>query len=132
MPGQADTRVIANQSAKVMGDLEVIGHFIHSYQAVTVAGTTQTQAGATKLRDSINIISACANTLDGVALPIAGYADASGMITVVNNGVTSAQVWPDVLGTIDDIKIGASVTDTQNSLVSAFDDSGVPGTDYFA
>lgn len=62
-------------------------------KAVTVsAGATQTQAGATALTKYFNLITTCATTGDGVALPAAST---GAICVIINAGAAAAQVWPD-------------------------------------
>ncbi len=56
-----------------------------------VAGTTQTQAGATQLLGNMNLILTCAHVGDGVALP---KWEAGLSITIINKGAYAAAVWP--------------------------------------
>ena len=65
-----------------------------------VAGTTQTQAGATVLSGRYNKIATVGTTGDGVALPAA---KAGASVLIYNGGANSAQVYGNGTDTINDI-----------------------------
>lgn len=67
------------------------GFILDTVSATVTAGTTQTQAGATALTSSLNIITVCANANDGVKLPAAA---AGRLVRVANLGAQNLQIWP--------------------------------------
>jgi hypothetical protein len=65
--------------------------FFQDKTTTITAGATQTQAGATALTKYLNVITTCATSGDGVALPAAA---ANKTVVIINNGAASARVWP--------------------------------------
>jgi hypothetical protein len=84
------------------GTLTLGKYLQNSVTAGITAGTTQTQAGATALVQTVNQVSVCANGNDGVKLPAAV---AGREILVINNGAQNLQIWP---GSGDAIDGGAA------------------------
>jgi hypothetical protein len=64
---------------------------IHQLTSGITAGTTQTQAGATLLKSSYNIITTCANANDGAKMP---PAEAGMLVFVANIGAETLLLWP--------------------------------------
>lgn len=81
------------------------------------AGTTQTQAGATAMTGSYNVIGTCANLNDGVILPAAGKGS---VIMVRNNGAQTAKIYPPVGGAINGGSANAAITLTANTTAEFF------------
>lgn len=65
---------------------------IHSVTTGITAGTTQTQAGATKLVSNYNNVATCANANDGVQLPSAAAIGQT--IQIRNSGAANLKIWP--------------------------------------
>jgi hypothetical protein len=81
-----------------------------------VAGTTQTQAGATALTGEINVVATVGTTSDGVKLP---SAEAGLTCTVINNGANTLNLYPAVgddlgagIDTSVNVSAGTNVTYT--------------------
>jgi len=80
----------------------ISGLTVHSVTDTITAGTTISQAGATALTTEINNLTVVANSADAVRLPVAV---AGAQVTVINNGIAAASVWP---ATGDAINSGAA------------------------
>jgi hypothetical protein len=86
-----------------------------SYQSGIVAGTTQTQAGATQITGKIANVATVATTSDALRLP---PADFNLLVEILNSGANAAAVWPAAGDTIDggaDNAVDASTLGAGNS-----------------
>jgi hypothetical protein len=88
--GEVAIRVILSGTSTLV-TLTMTGMLYQSVESGIVAGTTQTQAGATALTKMINEIATCANANDGVKLVTAAI---GAQQTVINNGVANLKIWP--------------------------------------
>lgn len=80
---------------------------IYSYTTGIIAGTTQTQAGATLLTTEWNNVTTVGTTNDGVRLPTA----VGGLvITVKNTGANIAKIYPFLGDFIDDELVNVAIT----------------------
>ena len=99
--GRTAIRVLPYGSPTLV-NLILTGMFYQSVEPGIVAGTTQTQAGATALTKMLNIVGTCANDNDGVKLMSAAT---GAMQKIVNRGAKNLKIWP-FLG--DDIGAGVN------------------------
>lgn len=90
------------------------GLFANTAAAVTgsvatgiTAGATQTQAGATPLTASSNVVGTVGTTNDGVILPAGAVGDD---VFVRNSGANTVKVYPPVGGSINGGTANAAVT----------------------
>lgn len=71
------------------------------------AGTTQTQAGATALTGTVNVVGTVAVANDGVILPVVEKGD---NIFVRNGGANTVKIYPPVGGAVNGGTANAAVT----------------------
>ena len=107
-----DGDVILNTAGKKV-DLTVGGHIINSQTVGIVAGTIQTQVGATALTTTYNYVDTVGTVRDGVALSSTPLVNM--LQIVVNRGAQSAQVWPASGAAID----GGAPDAADSNLLSA-------------
>lgn len=95
-------------------ELVASGLFVNTAKAVggsvvtgIIAGTTQTQAGATALTGAVNVIGTVGTTSDGVILPVAEVGDS---VFVRNGGANTAKVYPPLGGAVNGGTANAAVT----------------------
>jgi len=100
--GRTAIRVLPYGSPTLV-NLILTGMFYQSVEPGIVAGTTQTQAGATALTKMLNIVGTVGTANDGVKLMSAA---AGAMQKVVNRGANNLKIWP-FLG--DDIGAGVNL-----------------------
>jgi|GEM_PF-2529485 len=87
--------------------------FIESFQDNIVAGTTQTQAGATALTAEVNRVTTSATSGNGVRLPAS---QAGVTIVVINHGNNPIQVYGNGSDTVSDVAGATGVTQMQGSV----------------
>lgn len=88
---------------------------INGQANVTItAGTTQTQAGATALTASTNVITTVTTTGDGVRLPNAMVGDS---LNVLNLGANTCTVYPPTGGRINQLATNGGFTLAANTAV---------------